>query len=312
MIKVDYSIIVPVWNEEKNIPLLYRELKGEFKRLRKSYEIIFVDDGSTDNSIKILKKLHKTDKKLKIIQFRKHYGKSAALSAGFTHAKGNYIITMDGDLQDDPREIPNFIKKLKEGPDLVVGWRFHRESPITKRLPSKIFNKLTSFVTGVRIHDSNCGFKIFRRDVIKELNLYGELHRYIPALLHWNGFHVDEIKVKHRRRKYGKSKFGAMRLIRGFLDLMSVKFLMLYARRPLHLFGSLGLFFLTVGFLIGLYMTYLWFLGMRVWDRPLLILAVLLMVMGTQFISIGLLGEMITSSQEKLVKEYRIRNIFKN
>jgi len=304
-----YSVIIPVLNEEKNISLLYRELKEVLKKLRKSYEIIFVDDGSKDKSIKILEKLQKNDKKLKIIQLRRHFGKSAALSAGFTHARGNYIITMDGDLQDDPREIPNFIKKLKEGSDLVVGWRFHRESPITKRLPSKIFNKLTSFVTGVRIHDSNCGFKIFRRDVIKEFNLYGELHRYIPALVYWNGFQVDEIKVRHRRRKYGKSKFGAMRLIRGFLDLMSVKFLMLYARRPLHLFGSLGLFFLTVGFLIGLYMTYLWFLGMRIWDRPLLILAVLLMVMGTQFISIGLLGEMITSSQGKFGKEYKIKKI---
>jgi len=166
-------------------------------------------------------------------------------------------------------------------------------------------------VTGLKMHDSNCGFKIFRRDVIKELNLYGELHRYIPALIHWNGFYVDEIKVRHRRRKYGKSKFGVMRLITGFLDLISVKFLMVYARRPLHLFGSLGLFFLTVGFLIGLYITYLWFLGMRIWDRPLLTLAVLLMVMGTQFISIGLLGEMIISPQQKSVRWYKIKKILK-
>lgn len=309
MIKIDLSVVIPIRNEEKNIQILYSKLRQVLNKTGKSYELIFIDDGSTDNSFKILEKLRKVDKKIKIIQFGKGYGKSYALSAGFSLAKGKYIITMDGDLQDDPEEIPKFLEKIK-GLDLVVGWRYKRRDPITKKLPSKIFNKLTSMLTGIKIHDCNCGFKIFRREVVDELNLYGELHRYIPALINWKGYKIDEVKIRHNPRKYGKTKYGFLRLVKGFLDLITIKFLMEYSKRPLHLFGTLGIIVFLIGFAIGAYMTYLWFLGKIIWDRPLLLLGVLLMLTGVQLFSIGLLGELIISTQKKSEK-INIKKILK-
>lgn len=304
----EISVVIPVWNEEENIKQLYSELKEVLDNLGREYEIIFVDDGSTDNSFKILQKIHEKDNKVKAIRFQRNFGKSAALSAGFENSKGNIVFTMDGDLQDDPKEIPNFLEEIEKGYDLVVGWKFRRRDPLSKRLPSKIFNKLTSFLTGVRVHDINCCFKAYKKEVIKNINVYGELHRYIPALVHWKGYNVSEIKVNHRPRKHGRSKYGSMRLLKGFLDLITVKFLVSYAGRPLHLFGIIGLLFALIGFLLSMYMLYIkYFLGELIGDRPLLFASILLVIVGIQFISIGLLGEMITSTHQGPVEGYPIK-----
>ena len=293
---MNISIVIPVYNEEKNIIILYKLLKSVLSKYQ--YEMIFVDDGSVDNTSSVIKDISKKDKKVKLISFQRNYGKSDALSAGFDNAKGDIIITLDGDLQDDPKEIPRFIKKLNQGYDLVVGWKFKRKDPLTKIIPSKFFNLLTSFLTKVKIHDMNCGFKAYKKEVIKNINVYGELHRYIPAMAFWRGYKIGEIKVKHYPRRYGKSKYGVNRLFKGFMDLITVKFLMSYGRRPLHLFGLTGLLCFFGGIVSGLYLTYLWSKGIFIGDRPLLMLAVLLIVLGVQFISLGLLGDMIISENK--------------
>nr|MCK4930353.1 glycosyltransferase family 2 protein [Nanoarchaeota archaeon] len=293
---MNISIVIPVYNEEKNIIILYKLLKSVLSKYQ--YEMIFVDDGSVDNTSSVIKDISKKDKKVKLISFQRNYGKSDALSAGFDNAKGDIIITLDGDLQDNPKEIPRFIEKLNQGYDLVVGWKFKRKDPLTKIIPSKFFNLLTSFLTKVKIHDMNCGFKAYKKKVIENINVYGELHRYIPALAFWKGYKIGEIKVKHHPRRYGKSKYGVSRLFKGFMDLITVKFLMSYGRRPLHLFGLTGLLCFFLGIVSGLYLTYLWFKGIVIGDRPLLMLAVLLIVLGVQFISLGLLGDMIISENK--------------
>ena len=293
---MNISIVIPVYNEEKNIIILYKLLKSVLSKYQ--YEMIFVDDGSVDNTSSVIKDISKKDKKVKLISFQRNYGKSDALSAGFDNAKGDIIITLDGDLQDNPKEIPRFIEKLNQGYDLVVGWKFKRKDPLTKIIPSKFFNLLTSFLTKVKIHDMNCGFKAYKKEVIKNINVYGELHRYIPAMAFWRGYKIGEIKVKHYPRRYGKSKYGVNRLFKGFMDLITVKFLMSYGRRPLHLFGLTGLLCFFLGIVSGLYLTYLWFKGIVIGDRPLLMLAVLLIVLGVQFISLGLLGDMIISENK--------------
>jgi len=303
---MDLSVIIPVWNEEENIQPLYKKLTSVLAKTKKKYEILFVDDGSRDKTPDALFKINKKDKHVRVIQFRAHLGKSDALSTGFQKAKGKLIITMDGDLQDDPSEIPNFIKKQKEGYDLVVGWKHKRNDPITKLIPSKFFNKLTSWITGAKVHDSNCCYKIFTKDVMEDLKIYGELHRYIPALAQWNGYKITEIKVKHNPRLYGNSKYGVSRLIKGFMDLITIKFLNTYGKRPMHLFGTLGAIFLLIGFIINLYLVYVWvFLSELIGNRPLLTLGVLLMVIGAQFMSIGLLGEMIVDKESETKKRIR-------
>lgn len=299
------SIVIPTYNEERNITVLYKELKSVLNKY--PHEIIFVDDGSVDNTFNILKTISEKDRKVKLISFQRNYGKSAALSAGFNNTKGNVIITLDADLQDDPKEIPRFIGKLKQGYDLVVGWKFKRKDPPTKTIPSKFFNILTSVLTKVKIHDINCGFKAYRRDVIKNINIYGELHRYIPVLAFWKGYKVGEIKVEHHPRRYGKSKYGATRLFKGFVDLITVKFLMSYGRKPLHLFGLIGFACALLGVIIGIYMVYLRFSGELIGDRPLLMLAILLVILGVQFFSLGLLGEVITEFNKR--NEYIIKYI---
>jgi glycosyltransferase involved in cell wall biosynthesis len=292
---VDLTIIIPINNEEDNIDLLYQKLKNTLSGLNLKYEIIIVDDGSTDSSYEKIFRLHDQDPAIRIIKFRKNFGKSTALNTAFRHVKGEIVITMDGDLQDDPEEIPRFISKIKEGYDLVSGWKYPRLDPITKTLPSKFFNKMTCFILGVDLHDFNCGFKAYKHVVVKNLQLYGEMHRYIPALAAWNGFKITEIKINHHPRHSGKSKYGFSRLIKGGLDLITVKFLTNYASRPLHVFGFPGLCSLVLGSVIGIYLSYLrFFEDAKIGDRPLLILSVLLIVLGLQFISIGLLGEMIT------------------
>jgi len=307
----DISIVIPLFDEESNIEKLYTQLKVVLKDLDKEYELIFIDDGSTDNSFSILEDFHNKDKTVKVIQFRRNFGKSAALSVGFKYAKGKIIITMDADLQDDPREIPNFIKKLDEGYDIVLGWRFKRRDSVSKTLPSKLFNSLTSLLTTIKIHDFNCGFKACKREVVENINIYGELHRYIPVLAHWKGYRVGEIKVRHCLRGGGSSKYGLERLFRGFTDLLTVLFLTRYAKRPLHLFGAVGVLFFSIGVIINFYLLLLKILGHGIGERPLLFLGVLLTVIGFQIISTGLIGEMIVAMKSKSDEDYVIKTVLK-
>jgi len=308
----ELSIVIPLFNEEKSLDSVCAELKSALKSSGKSYEIVFVDDGSEDNSWSVLERLHTLDENIRGIQFRRNSGKTAALSAGFRYAKGKVIVTMDADLQDDPSNIPDFIKKLDEGYDLVSGWRFERQDPISKTLPSKLFNYLASMLTGVRIHDFNCGFKAYNRDVTKDIDLYGELHRYIPALAQWMGFRVGEIKVRHRPRAHGRSKYGVERFFQGLTDLLTVMFLTKYVKKPLHLFGGVGVFLLLIGFIINVYIAISKFvLREPIGDRPLLLLGVLLMLIGFQIISTGLIGEMIASRTGKGERSYVVRKTLK-
>ena len=291
---LDLSIIIPLNNEEDNIVPLYQKLYEQLLLIQRSYEIIIVDDGSTDSTFEKITQLHTQDPSIKIIKFRKNFGKSTALNVAFHYAKGQIIVTMDGDLQDDPEEIPKFLAKIEDGFDLVSGWKYPRLDPFTKTIPSKFFNKLTCLFTGVDLHDFNCGFKAYKRVVVKNIQLYGEMHRYIPALAAWNGFKITEIKIKHHPRHSGKSKYGFSRLIKGLLDLITVKFLTNYASRPLHVFGVPGIISFFVGIAIGLYLVMLKFLeNAQLSERPLLMLSILLIVIGFQFVSLGLLGEMI-------------------
>ena len=295
--KVKISILIPVYNEARNIPPLYNAIINSIKAI-KTYEILFINDGSTDFTKKAIEDLIAKDNNVKLINFRRNFGKADALSIGFERAKGDIVITMDGDMQDDPAEIPRFLQKIDEGYDLVSGWKIKRRDPISKTLPSKLFNRLTASVSGLNIHDFNCGFKAYKRDVIKNINIYGELHRYIPALAHWEGYGVGEIAVKHHRRLYGKSKYGIARLLKGFLDLLTIKYLHVYKKRPLHLFGSVGLVCMGFGVIIGAYLFDQWVKGLGIGQRPLLTLSILLMILGIQFITTGFLAEMITSNQK--------------
>ncbi len=305
------SIIIPAYNEAESFKELYEKIKATITTLNCKYEIIIIDDGSTDNSIEVLKEIRAHDNRVKIISFRRNYGKSAALSVGFEKAKGDIIVTMDADLQDDPAEIPNLLKEIKNGKDMVSGWKKKRFDPITKTIPSKFFNFVTSKLTGIPLHDFNCGLKAYRKEVVKEMELYGELHRYIPVLARWKGFTVSEVVVQHHPRKYGKTKFGIGRFWKGFLDLLTILFTTRYLQRPLHLFGFWGLIFALVGFIIDAYLVVEWCLGLTALSqRPLFLAGVLLIIIGVQFISIGLIGEMITKTRETR-KEYSIKEIIK-
>jgi glycosyltransferase involved in cell wall biosynthesis len=257
----------------------------------------------------VIKKIKRGDRNVKFISFRRNYGKSAALAVGFEHASGDVIITMDADLQDDPREIPNLLKKLDEGFDLVSGWKKKRYDPITKTIPSRIFNFVVSTLTGIKIHDFNCGLKAYRKEVTQDIKVYGELHRYLPVLAHWAGYKIGEIVVQHHPRKYGKTKFGVSRFIKGFLDLLTVMFTTRYFKRPLHLFGSIGIFIFVIGFGITFYLSLLKLIeDITLSNRPLFILGVMLTIVGIQFISIGLLGEMITRAYQH-IETYSIKEI---
>lgn len=301
------SVVIPLLNEEESLRTLYHEIQTSLDDVAQPWEILFVDDGSMDGSIAIIEELHAADPRVRAIQFRRNFGKSAALSAGFTAAQGDVVFTMDADLQDDPVEIPRFLAKLDEGYDLVSGWKYPRLDPRTKTWPSRLFNWATGQLSGIRLHDFNCGFKAYRREVTQEVDLYGELHRYVPVLAHWRGFRVTEIKVHHRPRRYGRSKFGAARFLRGFFDLLTVTFLTQYTTRPLHLFGWVGLAALGAGGLINLYLTVLWFQGESIGTRPLLTLGVLLMTTGAQFLSLGLLAEMLAKASSAGRPHYSVR-----
>lgn len=297
------SVVIPLYNEDESLSELHQEITAVCKSRYKSYEIIFVDDGSNDKSMDVLEELNKKDVKVKVIQFRRNYGKSEALAAGFEAATGDFVVTMDADLQDDPAEIPNLIESLEQGYDLVSGWKKNRLDPLSKRLPSKLFNKVTAIMTGIKIHDFNCGLKMYRREVIKSVKVYGEMHRYIPALAKWEGFKVTERIVNHRPRKFGKTKFGMSRFTNGLFDLLTVMFISKYTKRPLHLFGLLGLTSGLAGGIITLYLVLNRIINRAyLSNRPLLFVGILLLIVGVQFISIGLLGEMITRSQTETNK----------
>jgi glycosyltransferase involved in cell wall biosynthesis len=295
-LKIEVSVVIPVLNERENLPALYDRLTETLTGLNRAYEIIFVDDGSSDGSAELCRSLVQSDSCVTLVELRRHFGKAAALQVGFQVAKGDIIITMDGDLQDDPVEIPRFLEALDGGVDLVSGWKKMRQDPLTKTLPSKLFNLVTSTLTGIKLQDFNCGFKAYRREVVESLDLYGELHRYIPVLAHANGFRIGEIAVNHRPRCYGKSKYSFERFLRGAFDLLTVLFLGSFKRRPLHLFGLIGMAFAGVGFAIDLYLSLLWLTGIAyIGNRPLLILGTLLIIVGVQVLIFGLLAEMITA-----------------
>ncbi len=303
------SVVVPLFNEQESLTELYDKIAQVMQRNNFSYELIFVDDGSTDGSDRELEKLHQRDPRVRVYQFRKNYGKSAGLACGFEAARGQYVITMDADLQDDPEEIPHLIEKLHEGYDLVSGWKKKRYDPFIKRNTSKIFNRVTGWVSGIKLHDFNCGLKAYRSEVVKEIQIYGQLHRFIPVLAHWQGYRVGELVVQHHPRKYGKTKFGMFRFIAGLLDLFTVVFLNKFRKRPLHLFGSIGLITFLIGMIINLYLAIDKIVAKGILsNRPLLFLGILLVIVGIQFVSIGLLGEMITETQKKKA-DYSIKKI---
>lgn len=295
MNKTRVSVVIPLYNEQESLRDLHREISAVFGgNAAWDHEVIFVDDGSTDGSFAIIRELAANDPRLRGIRFKNNSGKAAALAAGFREATGDYVITMDADLQDDPAEIPDLIRILEGGVDLVSGWKKKRLDPLEKRLPSRVFNAVTSLFAGIRLHDFNCGLKAYRAAVVKKLYFYGEMHRYLPALAHWEGFRVTEKAVQHRPRKFGKSKYGLMRYFYGFFDLVTISFLKKYMRRPLHFFGILGFIFFVLGCVPLAYFGAQWFLTRALHIRPLLLLGVGCVIMAIQFFSIGLLGEMIT------------------
>ena len=305
------SVIIPVFNEVDSIQELYEELKRVLLAY-KPYEILFIDDGSTDGSVDIINRLSQSDPSINLIKFYRNYGKAAALAEGFKYANGDYIVTMDADMQDDPVEIPNLILKLEEGFDLVSGWKKDRKDPISKRVPSKLFNLVTRLFTGVQIHDFNCGLKIYKKSVVKTLEIYGGRHRYIPALAGQKKFKVTEIVVHHRPRIYGITKYGGSRLFHGLFDLISILFLSKYTQSPLYFFGQIGFFTFLSGLGIEFYVLYLKY-GMGepfAKHMALLMLGILIIVIGIQFFSIGLVGEMIANSNQD--KESRVKGILKS
>jgi len=297
------SVVVPVHNEERSVALLYDELRSALEPLQTQWEAIFVDDGSTDGSFAALTRLHNDADNVRVVRLRRNFGKAAALRAGFDQAHGDTVVTIDGDLQDDPAEIPRLLAKLDEGFDLVSGWKTRRRDPLSRRVLSRIFNRVTGAFSGVHLHDMNCGLKAYRAEVVHGLRLYGELHRFIPVLAHYRGFRIAELPVNHRPREHGRSRYGVERYLRGFLDLLTVSFIGRYRHRPLHLFGGLGLILGAFGTAILIYLTVLKALGNAIGTRPLLMLGVLLVVIGMQFFSLGLISEMITSHHEERAGE---------
>lgn len=293
------SVVIPLLDEEGTIEELHAKLTRVLERLGEPYEVLFVDDGSRDRSPALIAALAERDPAVGLVRFRRNFGKSAALDAAFKRARGRFIITMDADLQDDPEEIPRLLEELEARDlDLVSGWKRKRHDPLGKTLPSKLFNFTVRRLTGLKLNDFNCGLKAYRAEAVEGLDLYGELHRYIPVLVAWRGFAVGEIPVQHHPRKWGHSKYGVERMAKGFFDLLTVILLTRYRRRPLHLFGFLGAVMAALGFGCLAYLTVLWFLGMGpIGTRPLLFLGLLLVMVGVQLVSTGLLGEMINSTR---------------
>jgi glycosyltransferase involved in cell wall biosynthesis len=308
--KPELSIVIPLLDEHESIPALYQGIVREMSAMNCGYEIIFIDDGSTDGSFDVISKLRENDECVKGIRLRRNFGKSLALNEAFRRASGDILITMDADLQDDPKEIPRLIDKLNEGYDLVSGWKKIRKDPvISKNFPSKLFNMMVSWGSGLKLHDFNCGLKAYRRSVVGKLHLYGEMHRFVPVLAHAQGYRVTEIPVKHHSRKFGESKFGLTRFTHGFFDFMTVVFLTKFLKRPMHFFGGLGSLVSAIGVIICTYLTYLWLVGEVIGNRPLLTLGVLLIIVGVQMVTTGLVAEMLNYNNRKydngeIVQEY--------
>lgn len=307
------SIVIPIFNEGENIEPLYSRLKEALDGFWVDYEIIMVDDGSTDGSFEILKGLQAQEPLLRVVRLRRNFGQTAAFAAGFDYARGEVIVTLDADLQNDPADIPALLSKIEEGYDVVSGWRVRRKDPfLSRRLPSLVANFLISEVTGVKLHDYGCSLKAYRREVIENIDLYGELHRFIPALASWMGISLAEVPVSHQERRFGRSKYGLSRTIKVLLDLLTVRFLLSYSTRPIHIFGFVGLLAFLAGILLGGYLTYIKFAYHQdIGGRPLLLLAILLMVVGIQTVTMGLLGELIVrtyhEAQDKPI--YAVREV---
>jgi len=300
------SIVVPLYNEEESIRPFVNEIKRALGKVDIDFEVLLIDDGSTDDSLKQVKEIARTDKRFRFISFRKNYGKSAALHIGFKNAKGNAVVTIDADLQDDPQEILNLLKKLDEGYDLCSGWKKKRRDPFIKKYSSKFFNFVTRLISGIKIHDFNCGLKAYRKEVVENIKVYGEMHRYIPVLAKWQGFKITEIPVQHHPRRYGKSKYGISRFFKGFVDLITVTFATRYIKRPMHFFGFFGALAFIIGVAVLGYLTVLWIQGQPLSNRPMIFLGMLLIIVGVQMFSVGLLGEMLVhNSMDE--KEYVIK-----
>lgn len=308
MEQLQLSVVIPLYNEAPALRELIPRVDAVCRKVAgESYEIIAVDDGSNDGSFDVLQQLLQEYSHLYIVRFRRNYGKSAALAVGFQRARGAVVITMDADLQDDPEEIPRLIQKLEEGYDLVSGWKKKRYDPWQKTLPSKFFNFVTSLAVGVRLHDFNCGLKAYRNEVVKRLPVYGEMHRYLPAIAHLMGFRVTEIPVRHHPRRYGRSKFGPARFVKGALDLLTLLLTTRFARRPLHFFGSIGILMALVGFAIDAYLTIEWIMGKTfLSNRPLALLGIALIIVGVQFVSLGLLAELIVQQKAMKAEDYLV------
>ncbi len=297
---MDISVVIPLLNEEESLPELTAWIDRVMKASSFSYEALLIDDGSRDGSWKVIEALAATNPAIKGIRFRRNYGKSAALNVGFQHVSGNVVVTMDADLQDSPEEIPELYQMITEqGYDLVSGWKKKRFDPVSKTIPTKLYNWATRCATGIKLHDFNCGLKAYRHEVVKSIEVYGEMHRYIPVIANWAGFtNIGEKVVQHQKRKYGKTKFGLERFVNGFLDLMSITFVTRFGRKPMHLFGLLGTLLFLAGFVIALYLAYGKFFheAYRMTDRPLFYFGLLAMVLGTQLFLAGFLGELVSRS----------------
>jgi glycosyltransferase involved in cell wall biosynthesis len=307
------SLVIPVYNEKDSLALLHAEIGAAVRQAGLELEVLFVDDGSTDGSWQTITELAAGHDRVQGIRLRRNFGKAAALSAGFHAARGDVILTLDADLQDDPQEIPQFLAALDKGLDIISGWKRVRHDPWHKVWPSRVFNLLVSWVTGVRLHDHNCGMKCYRAQVLREVRLYGELHRFIPVLAAARGFKVGEIEIHHRPRRFGRSKYGVRRFVKGFLDLLTVKFLTGFGQRPQHLLGSIGLLSFLAGNLGLLYLTVTWLINfwapgsfLPLHQRPLLIYSVAALLLGAQMMSIGFLAELITAYQSREMDSYSI------
>jgi glycosyltransferase involved in cell wall biosynthesis len=311
--KIDISIVIPIYNEAENVNLLYDSLNNVLPALNKNYEVILVDDGSTDKTFERLVEIHKKNKKYKIIRFRRNFGQTQAMRAGFEYARGDTLITMDADLQNDPADIPKIIKKMEEGYDIVSGWRKNRKDKmISRRIPSIIANKLISGLFGVRLHDYGCTLKAYKKEILDNIELYGEMHRYIPALASWMGVKVAEIPVNHNTRKFGKAKYGISRTTRVILDMITIKFLLTYSKKPMQIFGLVGMFTSAAGIIITTYLIIArLFFNQPLSTRPLFILSIFIIFIGIQLVTMGLFGELMMRTYHEVAKKptYVIKEI---